>query len=439
VEDREVVGVRYFLRSNFIVFLRNRVTYLPTMVFMTIGLVILFAVMCGVFSFFDDLNDRLKNASRQDIVINHQWALYHDSPPVEDQLSFLMSPRRKNVFPVDEDAVLMPSDLVAIRERFGNSVSFKAAFHSNYVSDINVPFKMVFLSDAYMEPFLRQKEGDFIVTSRRVFEHFVSLLKPNSNNLIPRHFPFLYDAEREVFTDLDGSGEIGVLFIEDALYLDEFDLFPVTEEHVAGEAREPTWDEYLFIPFKYYFDFYYPADNSKISLRAGADDFNDLYELLNLLNQTHKGKVTYGFIETSAVFLRGVSEQAELVAIVIPVTLIMLFIIGLNFTGLQMLSVKRRLRDFAIQTTCGAGRGAVVGGTLFLTMLTVTGAAVLASFGGVIAVELLDIRLYNVYVTVNLRAIISVFGFAWIVGLLSCAPSLVRLVRFTPVEILTEQ
>jgi ABC-type antimicrobial peptide transport system permease subunit len=409
---------------------------------MTVGIAILFAVLCGVFSYLDDLNVKLKNAREMDVLIETEWWTYHEQPTMEDVFAFAESPLEKGAISVDDEAVLKPSDLELIKEKFGGSITYKAAMTGSTFGVGENPYHFLFLSDDYLEPFLRQKNGDFVVTSKRLFEYFSSItVKGSEKRDGLRKFPFHYNPERQVFTDLDGNGEVGVLFFEDALYLDDFEfemlqeLFPFP----LGDYEEPDWDDYFFIPIKYSFDVYSPADNMVMKLRAGADNFDDLYELINLLNQNHNGKVTYGFVDTEAMFLRQVREQREMVSVAIPATLILLLIVGLNFAGLQLMSVKRRQRDLAIQTACGARRGSIVGGALFLTMLTVTVAALLAWVGGTIVVNLLDVELYNVTVTTKWAAVASIFGFAWLVGLASCVPSIVRLTKLSPVEILTEQ
>jgi hypothetical protein len=434
--------MRYFLCSNLRVFLRNRATYLPTLLFMTIGMTVLFAVLCGVFSFLSDLNHRLRNAHEMDVLIESEWFTYHEQADYEDVIAFMNTPLEKNAVPVDDDAILKPSDLELVKERFGDSVDLKASMTGSMTSYMGEDIKLLFLSDDYMEPFMRQRKGDFVVTSKRLFELFSSAASNSADrDSALRKFPFYYNSERQVFTDLDGNGEIGVLFFEGALYLDDFD-FEVVQQlypYEFGQTEEPTWDQYFFIPMKYSFDVYSLADNGTMKLRAGADDFNDLYELLNLLNQNHNGKVIYGLTDTAAVFLRAVREQTEMAAVAIPVTLILLLIVGLNFCGLQLMSVKRRQRDLAIQTACGARRGAIVGSALFLTLLTVTAAALIAIVGGTVAVQLLAVRLSNVFVTVKWSAVASIFGFAWLVGLVSCIPSIIRLAKLSPAEILSEQ
>jgi hypothetical protein len=435
--------MRYFLKSNLTILRRNWATYLPTALFLTAGMTVLFVILCGVFSFRDDLRDRLNNVGDMDIRIIHEWWLYHESPAHAEYIqAFIMDSPQKNRFIPNENSVLTPSDLAMIKERFGDRVSFKASLFKGAYFGTDGEYARVytaFLSDDFFIPFQKQMEGDFIVTSRYLLDYIIAASTPEKSERHPQQFPFFYDPERDLFTDLDGNGEIKILLFEDAEHLNAFDLLPFISESATGVAREPRWDDYLFIPMKYYFDVYWPGDNPNMTLRAGAEDFNDLYEVLAILNANHKGRVTYAFEETASVFLRGVREQTEMIAVVIPVTLLLMLVISMNFMGLQLMSVRRRRRDFAIQMTCGAGRRHIQGGALLLVMLTVTAAAVLAIVLGAVAVRMLDVRLYNVFVTVKWVSILPVLGFGWLIGALSCLPALVRLSKMSPVDIFLEQ
>lgn len=429
--------MKYFLSSNLKVLRRNLATYLPTTLFLTAGMIVLFVIFCGAFSFFDDLHDRMKNVRGMDITIIHNWSRYHERPALGE----LFRPTQKNVYIPDEDSVLMPSDLALIAERLGDRVQFKAASLIRFSikpEEEWYNFQVAFLSDDFFEPFHNQMEGDFIMGSRRLLEvtaAFSTLGSPYYGRLL--QFPFIYDSQREVFTDLDGDGEIRMLCFEDAEGLDKFDLMPLISDRATGEAKEPCWEEYLFIPMKYYFDVYHPRDNAMMSLRASADDFDSLYELLALLNENHQGRMTYVFDETSSGFLRGIREQTEMAAVAVPVTLIFLFVVGMNFMGLQLMSIRRRQKDFAIQMACGARQVHLVSGALLLVLLTVTIAALLGAGLGAIIVDLLEVRLYNVFVTVKWISILPVLGLGWLIGGLSCLPTLVRLGRLSPVDILT--
>jgi hypothetical protein len=443
VRDRKEAGMRYFLKSNLTILLRNWATYLPTALFLTAGMTVLFAVLCGVFSFHDDLRDRMRNVRGMDIRIEHHWQMYNQAPPRDNYMQeFGINLPLKNRYIPDENSVLILSDLTLIEERSGGRADFKASLITGIYSWSNgesYSCQTTFLSNDYFAPFRDQMQGDFIVGSRRLLEYAAVSSTPGSSyRRLPR-FPFIYDPVRGFFTDLDGNGEIRTLAFEDAERLDEFDLLPFIHEAATEEAREPRWDTYLLVPMKYYFDVYWPGDNPNMTLRASAEDFNDLYEVLAILNANHKGRVTYVFEETASVFLRGVREQTEMIAVVIPATLLLMLVISMNFMGLQLMSVRRRRRDFAIQMTCGAGRRHIQGGALLLVMLTVTAAALLAIVLGSVAVRMLDVRLYNVFVTVKWVSVLPVLGFGWLIGALSCLPTLVRLSKMSPVDIFSEQ
>ena len=433
----------YFLRSNLTVIRRNLSTYLPTMLFLTAGMTVLFAVLCGVFSFYDDMNDRLGNIKGMDFTVQNDWYLYNEAAPyshAEFKPVFIDNVLQRSAHSVDKNAFLMLSDFDLIKERLGDRVSVKASYMMEFslrIENGRWEYDVIFLSDDYFEPFRAQVDGEFIMTSRSMLDFIIDASTPGSVDFgIMNRFPFLYEPERGVFLDTIRNTEVKVLLFEDAENTERFDVSPLIRDTAVGADKEPKWHKYVFIPFKYLYDIYQPKDSDLMRLRISAEEINDLYESLSILNMNHEGRISYTFDETSEKFLRAVSEQVEMIAVVIPMTLLVMLVIGMNFMGLQLMSVRRRQRDIAIQMTCGAGRAHIYGGVVLLVLLTVTAAALLAVVLGAIAVHVLEIRLYNVFVTVKWLAALPVLGFGWLIGVLSCLPTMLRLSRLSPVDIL---
>ena len=436
--------MRYFIGSNLATLRRNLGVYLPTALFLSAGMAVLFFVLCGVLSFYNDLEDRLKNVNGTDITIVNNWTFYHRIPSREEFFKIFNTtsklPPPKGYFVPDEDAFLMPSDFDLIREAYGDRVSFRASIvfgHSVTVGEEQYTFKLAFLSDDFFAPFRNQVEGDVVMGSQRLLEGVAAMTTPSSDDFGKiRQFPLLFDPERGVFTDLDGHSEIRTLAFEDTQNLGDFNTLSLVPDQAVGKLRELDWDEYLFVPMKYYFDVFWPGDYMVVHM--SAVDWNDLYGVLALLNRNHNGRNAYVFDKTASGFLRAVSEQADIVAIITPSALLALLVIGMNFMGLQIRFVQRKQRDFAIQIACGAGRRHIVGGALFLALLTVTSAAVIGVAAGAVAMRVLEMRLYNVFVTFKLLAVPIILAYGWLIGIASCLPTLSTLMKATPVGVLAE-
>ena len=436
--------MRYFLTANLTALRRNLTTYLPTAGFLAAGMAVLFFALSGMFSFFDDLNDRLRNVEGTDLTVSDAWNSDKKGLSQND-FGFYFPyksgmPSKKGQIIPDEDAFVMPLDFERVTELYGDKVRMKASTWRSFRTEYNgeeYEFTIAYVSDDYFRPFRGQMDGDFIIGPRRILDFIAAASTPGSEVCGKlRQFPLLYDTARSVFTDLDGEGVIRQLFTEDVKNLGSFDTKSFVHESAVGEDREVDINSYVFIPMKYYFDVYWPGDS--ITLRLNAKDWNDLYGVLAVLNQNHKGHVVYTFSETVSMFLGAVREQSRMVEVALPATLLVLVVVGMNFMGLQMRSVARRRRDFAIQMAYGAGKGHIMGGAFFLAMLTVTAAAVAAIILGALAVRAADIRLFNVFVTVKWKAAFVILGYAWLLGTLSCLPTQYRLSKATPVSVLAE-
>ena len=141
---------------------------------------------------------------------------------------------------------------------------------------------------------------------------------------------------------------------------------------------------------------------------------------------------------TDAVYLllAQIREYVEIFKMLVPALIILMSVVTISFLGIQLIILDRQRRNISIQLMCGATKSKIIIPLLIRScMITVIG-GVIGIFSGIVLTNKLDIVLYKKTVTPTMEAWILTLLFSIILGIIAALPSMNRIHKLEPMEIL---
>lgn len=422
--------------------IRNISNYLPTIIFMSIGCTIIYIVLTGYFSFYNEYKEILSKDELEYIRVVPEY--------MGESKYFLTDGTRNDTNELNEYCVILPEDISYLEENYKDDFTLKVdswlytEVYNNQETADNL-FSL-YMSEGYVREFRERNniEGDFVICSQNVIDKIQSAKDDNRNNdgefSLQLKFPLAYDEERDIFIGKSNSQELKIHRIEKLNDIGDIDKEPIN--YIFGVENEnlekDILENMIIIPINYYYDVYDTKDNlSVININLNpVKNPSKIGDALTDLKIRHNYIYNYSMTDAVYLLLAQIREYVEIFKMLVPALIILMFVVTISFLGIQLIILDRQRRNISIQLMCGATKSKIIIPLLIRScMITVIG-GVIGIFSGIVLTNKLDIVLYKKTVTPTMEAWILTLLFSIILGIIAALPSMNRIHKLEPMEIL---
>ena len=411
---------------------RGGAVYFSALALMAAGMALLYLLLCGYFSFRDDMNAKIGNDAWDDVLIISDSR--DPAPSFNEQhnhfMDLLDTPRGASLPGAEALALITPADLTYLEETFGRLLRLKASATVR-LSLSRTDFSLLYLTSPHLANLSPQVDltRPFLIAGREALV-FVKRQFAEGDPML-RRFPYDYDAEADAFITSDG--ETAAVYNRDDFAPGDLHVYTYFDQYAADA-------EYVFIlPFDGLFEAFLPADNIGIELRVNADNPAVLADFTAYMNHAHEGRIRYAYSSMIQLLLLDMNERIRQFTILTPMTLILLIMVSVNFMGMLYLNQRRQRAETAVRIACGAKPVPLALGALLSAEITSLAAALTAWAAGAAIVHAIRMMIGDIPVIPKTPAALILFALSVLLGALSALPGALAIVRLSPNEQLTSE
>lgn len=200
------------------------------------------------------------------------------------------------------------------------------------------------------------------------------------------------------------------------------------------------------LPVEYYYDFFHPVDipnyfNISISLKDSNSDIatieSSIMEIINYLYKTHD---RYGYEIDSVLnmFLEKTNGIMKISKAVNVAAIISSIIVILGLTGILLLIVERRKKEFAVCISVGATKPIILMETIFEACTITVGGGIIGTILSLIILNMNIIKIEDVNISVSYFSIAMTLLLSLIIGCVATLIPVLKIKKLMPVEILRD-
>ena len=154
--------------------IRNISNYLPTIIFMSIGCTIIYIVLTGYFSFYNEYKEILSKDELEYIRVVPEY--------MGESKYFLTDGTRNDTNELNEYCVILPEDISYLEENYKDDFTLKVdswlytEVYNNQETADNL-FSL-YMSEGYVREFRERNniEGDFVICSQNVIDKIQKMI-----------------------------------------------------------------------------------------------------------------------------------------------------------------------------------------------------------------------------------------------------------------------
>lgn len=416
---------------------RNFFSYIRVILLTLSCTTVICILLSAIFSFLDHYGKILLNSDVSYITVSVTDPEYMGFGVMSHY-----QPMTRGIPQTLENAILTMDDINYIDQNFGKKIGLKVvssgagyAVNRENGAEDEYMFSVYYVTDAYYKDI--GIDPCIIIPSRIR----AALVSQNAVDYSQESVFFCeYDSEKQRFVTLVNRTAYDDVLTE-TIDLKMFDDFGFTSE-VFWDGDEYVKDDYLLrkaiiMPISILYDCYQEnfRFNTKIRIQSNGN-MKETSETLKYLNQSHDGKYIYSFEPTAFQLRYEIEEQQKSVFLLIPGLALLLVVVGISFLGIQIIQFEQRKRGLAIASALGATNR-------HLSIEALVKGCIPPLLGGVISCILTQyvllnfkIKLLDVIFKPSLPAMFITLFLCLLLGVLSTLPTLIKLYRLSPVEVL---
>lgn len=208
---------------------------------------------------------------------------------------------------------------------------------------------------------------------------------------------------------------------------------------IAIDTQKINLDDVVMLPIKYLTDFKITPDaiNTFVSLKLlNSNSVSKVGAgIINYLYTQGKNKYDYYFDTTTEGYLRQTSGYKTCAIGLTILSVFILAIIVVGLTGIMLMLVNRRIREYAISMTLGATSRKLFFETIIeSTLVTFFGGAIGAVLCIVLLKYIIKFKQFNIYID-NRVIILSLFASA-VIGIVASLLPVLKIKQIAPMEVL---
>lgn len=202
-------------------------------------------------------------------------------------------------------------------------------------------------------------------------------------------------------------------------------------------------DNVCILPVECYYDFFHPIDiqffNISISLKDPNSNIeSSVMEIINYLYKTHGNRYGYEIDSVLNKFLEKTNSIRQVSKTVNVAAIISSIIIMLGLTGILLLIVERRKKEFAVCISVGATKPVILMETIFEACTITVGGGIIGIILSLIIVNMNIIRIEDVNISISYFSVAMTLLLSLIIGCIATLIPILKIKNLMPVEILRD-
>ncbi|MDP4182105.1 MAG: hypothetical protein Q8942_13575 [Bacillota bacterium] len=342
-----------------------------------------------------------------------------------------------------KDESILPfdyQDCITLQQKFADDANVmffirRCLYYNDKKRNISKSFYMFFVSDKLFLELYKKPKTDYKIALVGYDAHDVL----NKNNVLNK---------RDIIFNYSGSSPDKLIMnngdkleIHNLSATNNKETFNYLLKGISIESENQiNTNSFIIIPIKYYYDFLHPKDIPDTHLQINLNNSSQLgiklTNIIQYLNNKHGNQFSYTIDSELNKYIKTTETIRDNALFANIVTFFSLVVIIIGLSGLMLLLVNKRIKEYAISIALGATKKVI-----FLE--TLMEATIVCLIGGVLGTILETVVLsqkiicFNEFMVVvdNKVQFICIFA-PILIGVLSTMFSMVKIVKLMPIEIL---